>query len=178
MYTKPDPCHLDLSRDTQHVCGHSVHSGSQRSHDCVLMSQDQRSKVFVFCFFFFFKPKFSCPADLHCLHISRLHLFLSSFCPRLQRAACRRSHDATAGLAQLPSALLVLAELLQVASGGPAQPFHLIPLLLYSPTEHCDHEENTTTPPPHPHATPLHPMPYALSITLTTLTRLDEAAAI
>lgn len=46
----------------------------------------------------------------------------------------RGSHDRAAGLAEFASPLLVLAQLLQVASGWPAQPLHLLPLVIWTHT--------------------------------------------
>lgn len=64
-----------------------------------------------------------------CKYISNLHPLFFAL-PSGPQGVKKGSHDATARLADLPPALLVLTELLQVASGWPAQPLHLLTLLI------------------------------------------------
>lgn len=52
------------------------------------------------------------------------------------------SHDQAAGLAKFAASLLVLAELLQVPSGWPAEPLHLLTLLFWKKNIKTNGETN------------------------------------
>ncbi|KAK6321005.1 hypothetical protein J4Q44_G00079810, partial [Coregonus suidteri] len=56
------------------------------------------------------------------------------------------SHDEAAGLLEFASALLILAQLLQVASGWPAQSLHLFPLLICRPRQQKHKVAGTISP--------------------------------
>lgn len=65
------------------------------------------------------------------------------------RCRCERraqgSHEVAAGLAQLPPALLILTQLLQIAPRRPAQPLHVLPLLVCPEHNHKQATSSTMT---------------------------------
>ncbi|TRY95152.1 hypothetical protein DNTS_003856 [Danionella cerebrum] len=61
----------------------------------------------------------------------------------VEQGVQKGSHDVAARLSSLASTLLVLAELLQVTSGGPAQSLHLFTLLICEKEPQRDPEKFT-----------------------------------